>query len=242
MAKLNAIIALLAGKKTRSHEAVGNIHHRVQKADLVSGVSRTYRPKDEDGDSLPPENKEVQLTVDQANDEFRTALSDLLDVAATQDWGNCEAKADVEINGTTIVNDAPVTYLLFLEKQLKDIHTYVSKLPVLDPGETWRFDDNKNCHTCSNDTTRTKKVPCNHVKAEATKEHPAQVEIFYEDVIVGYWTTTKMSGAMKKVDKDAMIRRVRELQDATKVAREKANSIEVEAKKVSDDIFGYIFE
>ena len=242
MAKLNAIIALLAGKKTRSHEAIGNIHHRVQKVDLTSGVNRTYRPKDEDGDHLPPENKEVQLTVDQANDEFRVALSELLDVAATQDWGNCTAMADVEANGTVIIEDAPVTYLLFLEKQLKDIYTYVSKLPVLDPAENWTFDDTKGCYTCSSETTRTKKVPRNHVKAEATKEHPAQVEIFHEDIIAGYWTTTKFSGAMKKVDKDAMIRRVRELQDAVKVAREKANSVEVTPKKVSEAIFGYIFK
>ena len=218
------------------------INHRVQKVDLTTGVSRTYRPKDEDGDQLPSESKRVQLTVGEANNEFREALSALFDVAATQDWGNCDAKADVEVNGKTVINDAPVTYLLFLEKQLKDIHTYVNNLPVLDPGENWGYDDAKGCYTCSSDTTRTKKVPRNHVMAEATDKHPAQVNLYHEDVVVGYWTTTKMSGAMKKGDKDTMIRRVRELQDAVKVAREKANSVDVEIKKVSNDIFEYIFD
>ena len=45
-------------------------------------------------------------------------------------------------------------------------------------------------------TLRTKKVPRNHVKAEATEKHPAQVEVYYEDVAVGYWTTVKFSGAL----------------------------------------------
>ena len=38
-------------------------------------------------------------------------------------------------------------------------------------------------------TIRTKKVPRNHVKAEATENHPAQAEVYYEDLPVAYWTT-----------------------------------------------------
>ena len=30
-----------------------------------------------------------------------------------------------------------MTYLLFLEKQLTDLHTFVKKLPVLDAAESW---------------------------------------------------------------------------------------------------------
>lgn len=48
-------------------------------------------------------------------------------------------------------------------------------------------------------------VPRNHVKAEATDKHPAQVEVYHEDVPVGYWTTVKFSGALPA-------RRVNELQ------------------------------
>jgi len=84
------------------------------------------------------------------------------------------ARADVVIDGQTIATDVPVTYLLFLEKQLVDLHTFVKKLPVLDAAESWVRDDSTDSwRTEAVRTIRTKKVPRNHVKAEATDKHPA---------------------------------------------------------------------
>jgi len=42
----------------------------------------------------------------------------------------------------TIVDSAPATYLLFLEKQLADLHTLIANLPVLDPARAWTLDVN----------------------------------------------------------------------------------------------------
>ena len=98
-----------------------------------------------------------------------------------------------------VLKDVPVTTLLFLEKQLVDIHTFVEKLPTLDPGEAWNYSPDVDHYVSeSYQTTKTKKVLKNHVKAEATKEHPAQVETYTEDVVVGYWTTVKFSGAVPR--------------------------------------------
>lgn len=75
-----------------------------------------------------------------------------------------------------------VPYLPFLEKQLTDLHTFVRKLPVLDAAESWNLDPSTDCwKTDPVRTIRTKKVPCNHVKAEAAEKHPAQVEVYFED-------------------------------------------------------------
>jgi len=41
---------------------------------------------------------------------------------------------------TPLLADVPVTYLLFLEKQLTDLRTFVDKLPVLDPSVVWLQD------------------------------------------------------------------------------------------------------
>lgn len=41
----------------------------------------------------------------------------MFDVVATQDFANCQAKADVMVEGRVLIKDAPVTHLLFLEKQ-----------------------------------------------------------------------------------------------------------------------------
>jgi hypothetical protein len=37
-------------------------------------------------------------------------------------------------------------YLLFLEKQLVDLHTFVKKLPVLDASDSWSYDASADCY------------------------------------------------------------------------------------------------
>src|SRR5688572_2648958 len=106
--------------------------------------------------------------------EVRQALTRLFDVILTKDVANGVAKADIVVDGTSIATDVPVTYLLFMEKQLTDLHTFVTKLPVLDAAESWAFDEATDAYaTPPTQTTRSKKVPRNHVKAEATEKHPA---------------------------------------------------------------------
>ena len=64
----------------------------------------------------------------------------------------------------------------------------------IDAAEAWSFNDSADCWSTEPvRTLRTKKVPRNHVKAEATEKHPAQVEMYFEDVLVGNWTTVKYS-------------------------------------------------
>ena len=76
---------------------------------------------------------------------------------------------------------------------------------------------------------------------EATTEHPAQVEMYTEDVKVGEWRTIKFSGALPAQEKNQLIARIRRLQEAAKFARESANGIDVEQQKTADKIFGYLF-
>jgi hypothetical protein len=242
MPKLNQIIALTAGKKSQAHKTITEVHHDLQKAALLEGITRTYKPKDDDGEQLPPEKKLVQLKVKETIHSVVEALTDLFDVVATQDLANCSARANVVVDGQTILKEVPVTHLLFLEKQLTDLHTFVEKLPTLDPGETWHYNADVDCFASEPyQTTKTKKVLKNHVKAEATDKHPAQVETYTEDVIVGYWTTTKFSGAIPARQRNEMLDRVRQLQEAVKCAREEANSLNVETRKIGGDVLRYIF-
>jgi hypothetical protein len=169
-------------------------------------------------------------------------LTKLSDVTATKDWANCTAKADVLVDGTVLLKDVPATYLLFLEKQLTDLHTFVKKLPVLDSAETWEYDSTQDCYaTEPTQTVKTKKIPRNHVKAEATEHHPAQVEVYYEDVVVGYWRTVKYSGALPAKRVNELLARVEKLQQAVKFAREEANNTEVEDVKIGGKLFQYLF-
>ncbi|GAA4627307.1 hypothetical protein GCM10023196_038980 [Actinoallomurus vinaceus] len=242
VAKLNQIIAVEKGIKSGTLRDLTDAHHGLQKPALLSGISRTYQPKDEEGEQLPPESTRVQVQADEVIRRTADIVTRLFDVTATKDWANCEARADVKVDGETLLRDVPVTYLLFLEKQLTDLHTFVKKLPVLDAAETWVFDESADAwRTEPVRTIRTKKVPRNHVKAEATEKHPAQVEVYYEDVAVGYWTTVKFSGALPARRVNELLERVEKLQQAVKFAREEANGAEVTDRRVGDVVFRYLF-
>lgn len=242
MPRLNQIIAVEKGVKSRSFAELTEAHHALQKPTLLAGISRTYRPKDEEGERLPPESTKVQVKTEDVIRKTVASLTRLFDVTATKDWANVTARADVVVDGRTILVDVPVTYLLFLEKQLVDLHTFVRKLPVLDPAESWGFDNSADCWATEPvETVRTKKIPRNHVKAEATEKHPAQVEVYYEDVPVGYWRTVKFSGAVAATRVNELLERVEKLQQAVKFAREEANSTEVTDVRAGEKVLGYLF-
>jgi hypothetical protein len=241
MTKLNQVLAIVLGEKGRAEKALTGVYKRLQKPQLFSGLQRTYRPRDEEGVQLPPESTRVQTTVPNELALARTAKTRLLDLVATQDSANCTASADVKVDGVTVLHQVPVTTLLFLEKQLVDLHTLMETLPTLDPAVDWEYSAEAGCYkSAPTEKTRTQKVMRNHVKAEATKEHPEQVEVFTEDVVVGYWATRLFSGAIPFDDKRAMIGRVQALQDAVKTAREEANAADVSDKSIGKGVFDFV--
>ena len=236
VAKLNQIIAIEKGVKGTSFQELTEAHHLLQKPSLLAGLSRTYQPKDEEGEQFT----RVQASAETVIKDTAKILTKLFDITAAKDWANCQARADIVVDGRTLAADVPATYLLFLEKQLVDMHTFIRKLPTLDPSETWAFDSSADAYvTEAVQTAKTKKVPRNHVKAEATEKHPAQVETYMEDIIVGYWKTIKFSGALPASRVKELLDRVDKLQQAVKYAREEANSIEAPDKRVGDSLFGY---
>ncbi|CAN95621.1 MULTISPECIES: DUF7873 family protein [Sorangium] len=242
MPRLNQIIAIEKGVKARSHQRLTEAHHALQKPALLSGISRTYRSKDEEGEQLPPEATRVQAKAEDIIRSTADILGELFDVTATKDYANCKARADVVVDGKVLLAGAPVTYLLFLEKQLVDMNTFIKKLPVLDASESWTFDPSADSWATEPvQTARTKKIPRNHVKAEATEKHPAQVEVYHEDVVVGYWKTVKFSGALPARRINELLDRVEKLQKAVKFAREEANNQTVEEQKVGAAVLGFLF-
>ncbi len=240
--KLNQIIAIEKGTKSKSLQDLTEAHHALQKPALLAGISRTYRPRDEEGEQLPPEATRVQVKAEEIVRKTADVLTKLFDVVAAKDWANTRARADVVIDGQVLLPQVPVSYLIFLEKQLVDLHTFIKKLPVLDPSEHWTFDASADSWATEPvQTTRTKKIPRNHVKAEATDKHPAQVEVYYEDVTVGTWKTVKFSGALPATRVNHLLERVERLQQAVKFAREEANAAEVDEQRVGHKVMGFLF-
>jgi hypothetical protein len=240
--KLNQVIAIEKGAKNRIYAAITELHKNAQKADLYYGFNKNYEPKEEGSEQFPPEQKKVLLRSDDVLSETKNLFAEFLDITATKDFANVSAKADVKIGGNTLIKDVPVPYLLFLEKQLTDLRTFVDKMPVLDESDDWRKDDATGLFkTEPTKTHRTSKVQEAIVLYDATEKHPAQTQLITKDVIVGYWNQTKQSGAITRGDKRKLLERIESVLSAVKSAREEANSVEASEKKVGEDILGYIF-
>ena len=63
MPKLNQIIAIEKGVKSRVYGEITEMHKSSQKPELFNGFVKTYRKKDEDSEDYPPERKKAQLWV-----------------------------------------------------------------------------------------------------------------------------------------------------------------------------------
>jgi hypothetical protein len=242
MSKLNQILAIEKGIKTRVYTEFTELQQATQKPALMNGFTKTYQPRGEDAETYPPESQKVQYEHQGVFEQIVGALAELFDVTATKDWANCTAKADVVIDGNVLLAGVPATYLLFLEKQLGDLTTFVGKMAELDPSNDWNLDPSTGLFkTEPTATQRTKKLQRAIVLYDATEHHPAQTQLITEDMVVGQWVTIKLSGAIPAPRKKALLVRIEKLAHAVKFAREQANASEAAEHKVGKTVLDYLF-
>ncbi len=245
--KLHEVVAIRKGIKSRTYSQLTELHKTAQKADLYNGMTREFKAKDDDGETFPDENKHVQQVAEDVLKKVRKMRTKSFNIEATQELGNLEARADVIVDGETILSDMPVTLLIFLEKELNDLRTFVDNMPPLDEARTWSADPNSRLHRADTTIThKTKKVqrPIVLYDAVIKDDHaiPAQTQLITEDVVIGHWHTTHLSGALPGPRKEALLERIETLRDAVKRARSRANDIEVKKRDLAGSIFRFLLD
>lgn len=240
------VVAMVQDRKKRCESALTEAYKMAQRSGVCTGLVKSYTPTREDEPPQAPEHKAPQATVAGLVEKVREAIPSAWDTVLTQDVGNTKASAAISVDGRAGVAglslpELPATYLIYLEKQVKDLLTFIESLPTLEPGHAWTPDQGGTYRASPQQQARTRKIPRTLVKYEATKEHPAQTEVYAEDVQVGVWDTTQISGAMPENDKRAMVKRTTALLEAIRVAREQANSCIVEQQSVADSVLDFIF-
>jgi hypothetical protein len=229
MTSLSQMLGVLSGVKSRTERVYTDAHKASQRPAPLSGIARSYRPNDDADVTYPPESTNVQVrATDLIRDAFN-ALEEQFAAVAKVDATNCVATADVVLeSGTVLAVNVPAVTLLYLEKKFTDIATFVAKLPVLDPSESWLPDSNTGLYrTEPIETFKMKKVMRNHVLSPATDKHPANVQVYTEDVPVGTWTSIKYSGALPGQTVRDLTVRVEQVRKALRFAREQANQATV---------------
>jgi hypothetical protein len=243
--KLHTVIALREGEKARHRAELTAAHRQFSRPEQYEGQTRTYRPKADDGDALPEESKNVQANGDAALNALVRAVASDWNLMATVNVGDQRATADVTVptedGARVLLREVPTTFLLYLARELDDVRKYLAELPTLDPAVRWRYDENVGAYVADPVTThRTQKVLQNHIKYEATDRHPAQVETFTTDVVVGYWTLVRRSGALPAERKAELLQRVDVLRQAVREARQRAADVDVDEVNVARPVFDYL--
>jgi hypothetical protein len=241
--KLCQLVALSKGKKATAEKVITKVYHLFQKDTLFNGLERTYEPKDDDGEKLPPESVRVQWNVNDVLIEVRTSVANLFDIVASQDAGNTRAQANVVVDGKVVLSQVPAVTLIFLEKQLKDLATFVGKIPTLDPSQAWEYNDSSDLYeTPVIQKHRSPKVERPIVLYDATDKHPAQTQLITKTELAGYWNEKKLSGAWPAKRRNEVLQKIAKLKDAVVLAREEANGYETDTTEIGEEIFNFLLK
>ena len=240
--RLNQIVAVEKGVKAAASKVMDTLYKELQKTAMFDGFVKTYTPKDDADESAPPQQSRVQRKVDDVMSELVESMTPFMDTTLAKDAANCEAAADIVVDFHSVAYKVPITFLLFLEKRLIDLHTVVEHIPTLDSAEDWTWDQPRGMFvTPATVTSRTKKVQRALTLTQATDKFPATAERITEDVYVGDWLLIKHSARWPEHKRLRMLARIETLQRAVKEAREEANSLEVKTTSgIAKDIFAWL--
>jgi hypothetical protein len=240
MGKLHEVLAVEGDLKAKAQRELRRVSGVFGSEQLI-GMVRSYTPLDEEGMPLPGEYQELATTVRDELVAVAQHMGAWMDAAYQKEQGNTVTATDIIVDGVLLIKDISSPALLNLESKLVEVRKTYEAMPVLNPGERWHYDDGDGCWKAEPRITfRTQKVRKSFVAYEATDKHPAQVEVFTEDDRVGTWETVMYAGAVTAVEKQEYLDRIDKLIRAVKIARQRANDIEVTKEGISSTVFKYI--
>lgn len=244
--KLHELLAFERATRKRTQEEITNLLRDSSKAPLVEGVEKRYEPIVEDGLRFNPEIKPVQIRADDAIARFRVAWLEETEIVGRKEMANTSARGRVTLGDESmnIGGEVPATYLLFLEKQLEHVRTFIAKMAELPAGEEWAPDGQTGLHKAPVKLAHRAEKTQEYVTVFApTDKHPGQANMVERVKVVGTWHTTLVSGGIEPSRKRELLSRIAKLTNAVKAARERANEALVPpADPIADEIMDYIFE
>lgn len=244
MPKLHELLAA-ESNLAAAYNAIGEETLKVLgKPDLFMKQTATVTHFDESERHLDTaETKDNTTTVaERMTYNFGRAFTSYIDLLMQKDRTNQDARADVIVNGETLLKDMPATSLLTLEARLGVARKTIEAVPTLQPGPVWVEDKGENMWKTDepNVSFRTKKTVRPIILVQATDKHPAQVEKVSEDVPVARIERMTWSGMWTSKQKHDALARLDALVVAVKKARQRANRADVVSVKVGERLANFI--
>lgn len=176
-------------------------------------------------------NSPVAATIPGNLNYLASLLAQYYNVVYEKEATNQIAKADIVVNGLTLLKDVPVTFLLCMETRLQALRQVIIEAPSLDPAVIWTLDKTYAMpHVYKapevNDTKTSKEID-HKVIVPPSDKHPAQVAAQEVSRNIGRYTDITWSGKISSADKASLLGRLDGLIQGVKKARQRANSTSV---------------
>lgn len=241
--ELLAVEGDLKGEMQKIREETINTFNKKQGL-FLGFIKRLEMLSEERQDEGTEERQALTETVSGKLKYITGSFSRYWDVRLQKECANQEARADVEIDGNKVFINMPVTFLLGMEEELKQLRKLYDSIPTLQPGVDWVVDEKEGENVYKTEhpvvKNKTEKVIEHKITVPATKEHPAQVVQWTEDKTIGKYNTITWSGMISPVKKSNMLNKIDKLIRAFKKARQRANTQETKPSHVGKEIFQYI--
>lgn len=252
MGKLHQLIAVEKDVKNKHQKILEECSKTFnQRGALFNETRKSYSAFLTDDTDRPDEEfLPMQTTVKSKLNYVEDSVVRTLDILIQKERANSVAKADIEIeqlDGTkkTLISNVPVTALVQMENLLEDLRTRVyNEIPTLDPSKVWNPDRTTDDVWIAEPVIRqrTRKVQESLVLLQPTDKHPGQAQMVTNDKPVGNWTHSTRSGCLSPKQKSDLLEKLERLIAGVKIARAKANDVEVETAVIGKTIFNYINE
>ncbi|MCP5006394.1 MAG: hypothetical protein GY941_21020 [Planctomycetes bacterium] len=244
MTKLHEILAVEADARKGAQLVLAeSLHNFQQNPHLFKGHVKTTTMLDENEISPAPEIQEVSETVPSKLNYTLQHFENWLNVVYQKEEANQRATADLIVEGDILMRDVPATFLLGLEAKLLSLRSVYESIPTLQQGVQWVVDQDRPDMYCAAheiETFVTRKTIKSKVLYEATNHHPAQIEKWAEDVRVGRSLKGVSCSMISAGDKARLIQKINVLIAAVKQARQRANEIEIDINRNSDDLINFL--
>lgn len=242
---LGEVIAVEKAARQAANKTVAVVYQDIQKPALVAGFTQVLKPdvQPEDGRKiLPDEGNRLRLRTEQAIREMVRLLTPSVDLTAAKDWANCAAREDVITpDGTVLLEQVPVTHLLWLEHQFTEVLAFMKATQEVDPKDEWEWDASNDFYRSDPEyrvCTQKKTVPI--ILLQPTQWQQGKAELISEETRLGLWEITRFSGALAPQRKRQLAERAEALVVALKQARERANRAPAPVRDVAGPLFGYL--
>ncbi len=246
MAKLHELLAVegdLKGEKDKIAEETKTVFEK-KTEHFIAKVRRLEMFDDGRKQEEEEEKKALTTTVYDKLQYMSKSFSRFWDAKLQKESANQEAKSDIVIDGKTIAKDVPVTFLLHMEDELKNLRKIYDSIPTLQPGINWILDDQMGDHVYKTSDPivkmKTEKTIEYRVVVQPTDHHPAQIKEISIDKNIGKYIETFWSGMLTPAEKSILLSKVDLVLRAVKKARQRANGQEVKDLQIGKVIFDYI--